>query len=100
MNYLDPTPLLLQNLYWITLLAVVLSSLSGALKAGQKQFDLFGVVLISLTTALGGGSLRDMLLDRNVFWVSDQIFFVASLITACVVFVAARYIPVIFQILR
>ena len=87
---LEPTPTLLDNLYWITLLAVVVSSASGVLKAGFKQFDLFGVIIIAITTGLGGGSLRDMLLDRDVFWIRDQVFFVASLGSAIAVFVAAR----------
>ena len=68
---LNPTPILLDTLYWITLLAVVVSSASGVLKAGFKQYDLFGVVIIAIATGLGGGSLRDMLLDRDVFWIYD-----------------------------
>ena len=51
---LEPTPTLLDNLYWITLLAVVVSSASGVLKAGFKQFDLFGVIIIAIATGLGG----------------------------------------------
>jgi len=87
---LNPTPELLGNLYWITLVAVVVSSASGVLKAGFKQFDLFGVIIIAVATGLGGGSLRDMLLDRDVFWIRDQVFFIASLASAIVMFVAAR----------
>jgi len=63
----NPAPALLETLYWITLVAVVVSSASGELKAGFKQFDLFGVIIIAISTGLGGGSLRDMLLDRPVF---------------------------------
>jgi uncharacterized membrane protein YeiH len=91
---LDPTPTLLENLYWITLLAVIVSSASGVLKAGFKQFDLFGVIIIAIATGLGGGSLRDMLLDREVFWIRDQGFFIASLGSAIAIFVAARLIVV------
>ncbi len=91
---LEPTPILLDNLYWITLLAVVVSSASGVLKAGFKQFDLFGVVMIGISTGLGGGSLRDMLLDRDVFWVFDQTFFIASIAAALAVFLAARFINI------
>lgn len=87
---LAPTPSLLENLYWITLLAVIVSSASGVLKAGFKQFDLFGVIIIAIATGLGGGSLRDMLLDRDVFWINDQIFFIASLVSAIAIFIAAR----------
>lgn len=91
---LEPTPSLLENLYWITLLAVIVSSASGVLKAGFKQFDLFGVIIIAIATGLGGGSLRDMLLGRDVFWINDQIFFIASLGSAVAVFIAARVIVV------
>jgi uncharacterized membrane protein YeiH len=89
---LQPTPALLQSLYWITLLAVIVSSASGVLKAGFKQFDLFGVIIIAVATGLGGGSLRDMLLDREVFWIRDQVFFIASLGSAVAIFVSARLI--------
>jgi len=91
---LEPTTSLLENLYWITLLAVIVSSASGVLKAGFKQFDLFGVIIIAIATGLGGGSLRDMLLSRDVFWINDQIFFIASLSSAVIVFVAARLVIV------
>ena len=91
---LEPTTSLLENLYWITLLAVIVSSASGVLKAGFKQFDLFGVIIIAVATGLGGGSLRDILLSRDVFWINDQIFFIASLSSAVIVFVAARLVIV------
>ena len=91
---LDPTPALLDNLYWITLFAVIVSSASAVLMAGFKQFDLFGVIIIAIATGLGGGSLRDMLLDREVFWIRDQIFFVASLGSAIAVFLAARLMTI------
>lgn len=91
---LDPTPLLLENLYWITLLAVFVSSASGVLKAGFKQFDLFGVIIIAIATGLGGGSLRDVLLDRDVFWVSDQIFFIVSIVSAVTIFIVARRVVI------
>ncbi len=91
---LEPTPALLGNLYWITLIAVVVSSASGVLKAGFKQFDLFGVIIIAIATGLGGGSLRDLLLGREVFWIHDQVFFVASLASAVLIFIVARLVVV------
>ncbi len=91
---INATPALLDNLYWITLIAVVVSSASGVLKAGFKQFDLFGVIIIAIATGLGGGSLRDMLLDHNVFWIQDQTFFIASLGSAIAIFIIARFITI------
>ncbi len=91
---LNPTPALLNSLYWITLIAVIVSSASGVLKAGFKQFDLFGVIIIAIATGLGGGSLRDMLLDREVFWIRDQVYFIASLGSAIAMFITARKIVI------
>ena len=87
---INPTPELLEHLYWITLFAVIVSSASAVLKAGFKQFDLFGIIIIAIATGLGGGTLRDMLLDRTVFWIHDQMFFIASISSAIIVFFTAR----------
>jgi len=76
------------------MIAVIVSSASGVLKAGFKQFDLFGVIIIAIATGLGGGSLRDMLLDREVFWIRDQGFFIASLCSAIAIFLSARLIVI------
>jgi len=84
------TPGLLEVLYWITLVAVIFSSASAVLQAGSKQFDLFGVIIIAIATGLGGGSLRDLLLDREVFWIADQGFFFASALSAIAIFIVAR----------
>ncbi len=91
---LEVTQELSISLYWISLIAVVVSSASGVLKSGFRQFDLFGVIIIAITTGLGGGSLRDMLLDIDVFWIKDQIFFIVSLSSAVVIFIGARLISI------
>lgn len=91
---LNPDPTLLNSLYWITLVAVIVSSASGVLKAGFQQFDLFGVVIIAIAVGLGGGSLRDILLDREVFWIRDQAFFIASLFSAVSIFIGARLMKI------
>lgn len=50
--------------------------------------------MIAIATGLGGGSLRDMLLDRDVFWIANQTFFIASLLSAIFIFVTARLIAI------
>jgi len=52
------------------------------------------VVIIAITTGLGGGSLRDMLLDVDVFWIKDQIFFIVSFLSAVLIFIGARLLPI------
>jgi len=90
----NPDPELLHVLYLIPLVAVIVSSASGVLKAGFKRLDLFGVIMIAIATGLGGGSLRDMLLDRDVFWIANQTFFIASLLSAIFIFISARLIAI------
>lgn len=46
-------------------------AVSGALAAGRKRLDLLGVVVIAMVTAIGGGTTRDLLLDRTVFWTTQ-----------------------------
>jgi len=69
------------TLYLIDLAGVAVFAVSGVLAAGRKQLDLFGVVVLAIVTAIGGGTLRDVLMDRGeVFWMTDPTYLV--LITA------------------
>jgi uncharacterized membrane protein YeiH len=77
-------------MYGISLVAVAMMAAAGVLEAGRKRFDLFGMVVVALAAALGGGSLRDVLLDRPVFWVADQTYLIAALIAAMLTFFLAR----------
>jgi uncharacterized membrane protein YeiH len=77
-------------LYVIGLSAVATMAAAGVLEAGRKPFDLFGMVVVALAASLGGGSLRDLLLDRPVFWVADQTYPITALIAALLTFFLAR----------
>ncbi|MBX3679704.1 trimeric intracellular cation channel family protein [Cognatazoarcus halotolerans] len=77
-------------LYGIGLAGVAVNAASGVLEAGRKPLDLFGMVVIALAAALGGGSLRDLLLDRKVFWIADQTFLITALAAGVLTFAAAR----------
>ncbi|HEX6736571.1 MAG TPA: trimeric intracellular cation channel family protein [Azonexus sp.] len=77
-------------LYWVGMAAVAVNALTGVLDAGRKQMDLVGATLVGVVTALGGGTIRDLLLDRNVFWVVDQTYLAAALATAILAFFVAR----------
>ncbi|MCF8261462.1 MAG: trimeric intracellular cation channel family protein [Melioribacteraceae bacterium] len=62
-------------LYIIDLLGVSVFAISGALSAGRKGLDLFGVLIISVVSAIGGGTLRDLLLNRHpIFWIDDPTY--------------------------
>lgn len=77
-------------LYLIDLMGVAVFAVSGALAAGRKHLDLLGVVVIAMVTAIGGGTTRDLLLDRHpVFWVENPFYLVvitgAALVTVAYV---------------
>lgn len=60
------------TLYALDLFGTAVFAVSGALAAGQRHMDLFGVLVIAAVTAVGGGTVRDLLLDRHpVFWIAD-----------------------------
>ena len=50
-------------------LGTVMSSLSGCITAGSKEMDLLGCVCVGLITAVGGGTMRDLVLGRQPFWI-------------------------------
>ena len=71
---------------------VAVSALSGVLAARGKRLDLFGVLVLALVTAFGGGSLRDVLADdRPVAWLRSPEFFTTACITAVASFYLCRW---------
>ncbi len=50
---------------------VAVFALTGALVAVRKGMDPFGFILLATVAGVGGGTLRDLLLDRGVFWVQN-----------------------------
>ena len=59
----------------LELLGVAVFAVSGVLAAGRKGLDLLGIAVIAVVTAIGGGTLRDLLLDRHpTFWIADSTY--------------------------
>ena len=69
-------------LYWLDLFGILVFSLSGALMAGRYKLDPFGVVVLAMVTAIGGGTIRDVVLDSPVFWLINPIYLYVILATA------------------
>jgi uncharacterized membrane protein YeiH len=72
------------------LLGVGVFAVSGALAAARKRLDLLGVVVIAMVTAIGGGTTRDLLLDRTVFWTTQPRYLYVILISALLTVVWTR----------
>jgi uncharacterized membrane protein YeiH len=78
---------------WIEYFAVAVCAIAAVLAAEGKRMDLFGVMVLALVTAVGGGTIRDLCLGvRPVFWIEQPHHVWTALIAAVVTFVAARFV--------
>ena len=68
-------------------------AISGALKAGRRHMDAFGMFVLALLTAVGGGTIRDTLLGRApVFWLRDMNYLGLCVLATAAVFLLRRVI--------
>ena len=75
--------------------AIGVAAITGVLAARGKGVDLFGVVVLALVTAFGGGTVRDLLVgDTPVAWLRNP----AYLLTASLVGVATFFVPRLHQL--
>lgn len=89
---IDPlSPTILAIMYF----GDVVFAVSGALTAMRYRMDIVGVVLIGVITGLGGGTLRDLIIGRPVFWVQDP-----TEIILCITVAVAAFFFVSDEILR
>ena len=71
-------------------LGIVVAAVAGALMAGRKHLDLVGVLVVAVLASVGGGTLRDVMLDRRVFWLEAPGYIVVACATAGAVFTVTR----------
>jgi len=77
-------------IYWVDIFGTGVFAISGVLTAIQKKFDLVGSLVIGFVAAIGGGTLRDLLLgDTPVNWLQDRNYFI--------VIVQAYFLAYIFR---
>ena len=76
----------------VYLIAITAEAMSGALAAGRRNMDLFGVAVIAFLTALGGGTVRDILLGNfPVSWTQHPSYIYMTLTGGLVTIVIARF---------
>lgn len=73
--------------------SVLVFALTGALVASRAQLDIVGFAFVACLTAVGGGTMRDLLLDRNpVFWIGDPNYILLAGFAAVAVFFTAHLV--------
>lgn len=75
---------LLRLVHFFDVLAAVVFAVSGALVASRKGMDVMGFMWFAVITGVGGGTVRDLILDVPVFWVQNPLHVSACLVTAVV----------------
>jgi uncharacterized membrane protein YeiH len=75
--------------YFLEMLGTAAFAISGALAASRKNMDIFGFSVLALMPAIGGGTIRDLVIGRTpVFWIEDSRYVTVAIISAIIVFFA------------
>jgi uncharacterized membrane protein YeiH len=78
-------------LYVLDLFGVAVFAVSDALTAGRKSMDLFGVAVVAVITAVGGGTVWDLLDRRPIFWIEDPTYLLVCVLAAGATLAYARF---------
>lgn len=88
------TPILLLDLAGVAVFAA-----TGALAASRKELDLIGFVFFAAVTGIGGGTIRDLVLDVEVFWVAEPAYLVVCALIGILVYFTAHLIESRYRLL-
>ncbi len=75
------------------IIGVAFFAVSGALMGHDKNINGFGIIVVGTMTALGGGTLRDLLLGKPIFWVETSEYLVATYTAILSTVLFIRYLP-------
>lgn len=75
----------------LDLIGIGVFAVSGALAAGRKRLDLLGVFVLASVTAIGGGTIRDLLLDRQPLWLTDATYLGVIVVAVAITFAYVRW---------
>jgi uncharacterized membrane protein YeiH len=79
-------------IYLLDLLGTAVFAMTGSLVAHKKRLDIFGVIVIALVTAMGGGTLRELILGMTpVFWVRDSNYVLMDFLGVCLTILLVRF---------
>lgn len=74
-------------------LGVIVFAMTGALVASRRQMDALGFVLLGTVTGIGGGTIRDVLLDRHpLVWIEQPLYLALCILVSLLVFVTAHLV--------
>ncbi|TIX36395.1 MAG: trimeric intracellular cation channel family protein, partial [Mesorhizobium sp.] len=78
---------------------VAVFAATGALAASRKQLDIIGFLFLACVTGIGGGTLRDVILNLPVFWVGNRDYVLICVVVAVLVFFSAHLVESRYKLL-
>lgn len=72
--------------YHIGLIATAVFAITGVLAVSEKGIDIFGAVVLAIVTAIGGGTVRDVILNVDVFYANDLTYIYVATVSALMAF--------------
>lgn len=84
----------------LSMMATVAFAVTGVLAVAQRRVDFFSAVVLGVITAIGGGTIRDLILDVPVFWAADLSYVRFAVLASVITFVAQSLFskPQIFKL--
>lgn len=78
--------------YYFELVGVAIFAITGVLAVVRRDLDMFGALMLGMVTAIGGGTLRDLMIRAPIFWFSDFNYVWAAVLGALLAFWLAKYV--------
>ncbi len=86
-------------LYLLGMFSIGIFAITSVIATRHKNLDIFSVIFLGAVTALGGGTIRDILLDQPVFWISDLWFLWVAVLVSLAAFFIIRTLSNRYQLL-
>lgn len=77
--------------FWIGIIATIAFAITGVLAIADRGVDIFGVLVLGVITAIGGGTVRDIILGTPTFWSQSQIYVWLALGASVLTFFAESF---------
>lgn len=77
--------------FWISVVATIAFAVTGVLAIADRGVDIFGVMVLGVITAIGGGTIRDIILGVPSFWSETQMYVWLALAASIATFVAESF---------
>lgn len=79
-------------IFWLDILGTAVFAVSGVLVAAKVQMDPIGALVLGVITAIGGGTIRDIILNHGpVFWVADSTDLIVAMVVSLISMLVLRY---------